>query len=699
MKLAEKIHEVAQARPSTDATRRPEQFVEVNGVKTRVLPVCRYRGPETGNFREVPCCGGKVRREIEFACAHPKLQPKGTMWSVGCASCILAEAPASGSPGAEKRPMISICINSHNEGPRVRATIESFRKNLQGWPHEFVVVADEVTDGGCDNLMPNVTVIRNPVRKGCGQCKGQAIRAACGDVLVFIDAHQNVVAGQVSDLAMAAWKEESIFTPVVRMTEYDPAQPDGWRLLNRWNQVPDPAGLRWDSTKQYRCPDDTWVAKNHLAEIQMVGVGFAVSRKTLERMGGINGFLGKHGSQERGISLRAFMAKVPVKLFGTVHVGHEFRVGKPKPQGYRGVPVGDAALNLWHTYYVVANDEAFTTIRLFLEKQDKRGESALKSAQVQAERRHFHRYCCRRTPGELLTLLGISTEAQKRPDPTKPDTQSAAQSTDSRTVASQQPQTPPLTPPNAHSAPTAREGAKAGVTGQPAQKVAPVANVTQTVGQTVKKEVRVANPGSMGARGYVEPKIDVRIPFEPGARLGAEYNRIMMDSPCDWVLFLDHDVLILHPSWYAVCQEAIKKTPNAGLFTCFTSVCGNVYQQCPGAPAGHDIKYHRIKARELWDKNGYNVTPIQKQLIAGFFMLTSRAAWRKAGGFCEGFLGVDNDYHKRVMKAGMGVYRIDGIYAYHLRERKDGDWITGVPVSSSIVRAWQATRPAVAGGK
>ena len=83
--------------------------------------------------------------------------------------------------------------------------------------------------------------------------------------------------------------------------------------------------------------------------------------------------------------------------------------------------------------------------------------------------------------------------------------------------------------------------------------------------------------------------------------------------------------------------------------------------------------------------------------------------FREIGGFSatgrvlvlvgKGHNGGDALIAARAMKAGMGVYRIDGIYAYHLRERKDGDWITGVPVSSSIVRAWQATRPAVAGGK
>lgn len=361
-----------------------------------------------------------------------------------------------------ERPMVSVCINSHNEGPRVRATIESFRQALLGWPHEFVVVADEVTDGGCDDLMPNVTVIRNAKRKGCGRSKQQAIGAACGEVLIFLDAHQNVVKGKLTDMVMAVWKEESIFTPVVRMVEYDAKEADGWRLLNKWSQVPDPAGLRWDSTKQYRCPDDAWVEKHHRQDIQMVGVGFAISRKTLERMGGVNGYLGLHGSQERGISLRAFMAGVPVKLWDKLHLGHEFRVGKPKPEGYRGVPVGDAARNLWHCYYVVAPDDAFAAVRPHLEKQDKRGGPVLQSEAVQVERRHFQLRCRRRSSADLLRLLGVAQTSEKRPDA----------ATDSRKTLTQRPDTAlrlahltqklPTSAPDAHRLPPLSKGARTG---------------------------------------------------------------------------------------------------------------------------------------------------------------------------------------------------------------------------------------------
>ena len=117
----------------------------------------------------------------------------------------------------------------------------------------------------------------------------------------------------------------------------------------------------------------------------------------------------------------------------------------------------------------------------------------------------------------------------------------------------------------------------------------------------------------------------------------------MRESPHEWVLLLDHDVLLLHPSWYEVCQRAIREHPDAGLFTCFTNNVMCKHQRDPGAPAGHDFAAHRARAKALWETHGYRCTENAKWLIAGFFTLTSKTAWAKAGGFPEeGFFGVDN---------------------------------------------------------
>lgn len=198
----------------------------------------------------------------------------------------------------------------------------------------------------------------------------------------------------------------------------------------------------------------------------------------------------------------------------------------------------------------------------------------------------------------------------------------------------------------------------------------------------------------------VEPKINIVIPYEPDANLGGEYNRIMEESCHDWVLFLDHDVLILNPHWYHLCQEAIRKYPEAGLFTAFGSAGGGGFQRIKGSPErGQSILVHRQFAKNLWKRFKYSLTlndpNVPKQWTMGFFMLTSKTAWKKAGGFSgNGLFAQDTRYYKRIIAAGLKCYRIDGIYCYHLLERIDGTWIPGLKTSKELWdEYWAAKNP------
>jgi GT2 family glycosyltransferase len=197
----------------------------------------------------------------------------------------------------------------------------------------------------------------------------------------------------------------------------------------------------------------------------------------------------------------------------------------------------------------------------------------------------------------------------------------------------------------------------------------------------------------------LEPVINVCIPFDPGANLGGEYNRIMEESKREWVLFLDHDVLILNPHWYLLCQEAIRKHPDAGLFTAFGSAGGSKFQRIGGTPArGQSILVHRGLAKKIFQKHGFSLTENnpsdRKALISGFFMLTSKTAWKKAGGFGNmGLFAQDHLYHRRIAAAGLKCYRIDGIYCYHLLERVDGSWIRFQKTSKELwTEYWRMKR-------
>lgn len=180
----------------------------------------------------------------------------------------------------------------------------------------------------------------------------------------------------------------------------------------------------------------------------------------------------------------------------------------------------------------------------------------------------------------------------------------------------------------------------------------------------------------------VQPKIDVRIAYEPGGRLGADCNRIMCETLHDWVLFVDHDVyLALNPNWYTICQRAIIDNPCAGVLTCWSNCSQHKYgQHYPPAPRSNDITKHIDTAASVYREQSGTYAKLDHRL-ALFFLLVRVEAWRKAGCFpARGMFQEDWTLCKRVIDAGYQAVRINGLYVYHGRFRTpsliDGDKTT-----------------------
>ncbi len=179
------------------------------------------------------------------------------------------------------------------------------------------------------------------------------------------------------------------------------------------------------------------------------------------------------------------------------------------------------------------------------------------------------------------------------------------------------------------------------------------------------------------------PKIDVRIPFRSQAKLGEEYNHIMSETNCDWVLFLDHDIFLCNPHWYLLCEKAIAKDKNAGLFTCWVNNKGKTMQRAFDCPETTDIEDHTKYAKNLFEKFKYDITEIDR--ASGMFLLVNKSKWKKVGGFLgEGIFQEDWNFSKRLKDAGIKIYRIDGLYVYHRRDRKIGSWISGEKTTKEL---------------
>lgn len=174
-------------------------------------------------------------------------------------------------------------------------------------------------------------------------------------------------------------------------------------------------------------------------------------------------------------------------------------------------------------------------------------------------------------------------------------------------------------------------------------------------------------------------KIDVRIPYEPGGRLGWDYNRIMRESVYEWVLVIDHDVILgLNPHWYQICQKTIENQ-SFGVATCRTNADHKNTGQTWKTSA-NTFEEHQTVAKEVWDKFQYGVTDLDK--ASGFFMLISKQWWRKVGGFPgRGMFQEDWLFTRNIKKHGGRVIRIDGLYVYHAKNRIPS-WIEGEMITN-----------------
>lgn len=161
--------------------------------------------------------------------------------------------------------------------------------------------------------------------------------------------------------------------------------------------------------------------------------------------------------------------------------------------------------------------------------------------------------------------------------------------------------------------------------------------------------------------------MQVVIPYKPGD-LGECYNEYMSKAE-DWVLFLDHDVLLLNPHWYKICMNVINQWGhNAGFITCVTNRIGCRWQKAGSDIQNDDIKYHLNFAKNLYLEHGNDSNEILQNSspLSGFFILTHKEAWEKSGRFKSGFLTVDNDYDNKIQTAGYKRVIIPGLYCYHM---------------------------------
>jgi glycosyltransferase involved in cell wall biosynthesis len=163
---------------------------------------------------------------------------------------------------------------------------------------------------------------------------------------------------------------------------------------------------------------------------------------------------------------------------------------------------------------------------------------------------------------------------------------------------------------------------------------------------------------------------------QEGKDIGAAYNRYMKLLPNDedWACFIDHDAMWTTRDWFKQLGSILLDNPEYGLLSVCTNRIGNSDQKLSGFAEESNILRHRVIGKQLFNQEGTKVKDVtDMHRISGVVMLIRKDVWKKAGGFMSGFLGVDNDMHSRVAKAGFKVGIMRGIYVYHWYRQGDSD--------------------------
>lgn len=309
------------------------------------------------------------------------------------------------------QPLIGVCINTQNEGPRVKGTVRAFHEHLAGVPHEIIVCDDAATDGCCADLGTDTIVIRNETQLGCGRSKRRMTEAATADILCFVDAHQAPFVGSMAEMArrMLDMAEPAVVSPLTCRMEFDTSDPNDWRPRRSGSAclAPNEFGLPPNGTKQYR----QWTAITSKDPCRMIGVGVMVRRRDLLGLGGWCNFEGRRGSQERGLTLKAFMAGYDILIDPKCVIGHEFAEQKNasrKGYPYPATSIQDWAKCQWHAWAVVLEQATFEREIMPVLLADKKSAYCPGhhlAPHVVAERDWFAANAKKRSDDDLLALI------------------------------------------------------------------------------------------------------------------------------------------------------------------------------------------------------------------------------------------------------------------------------------------------------
>ena len=182
-------------------------------------------------------------------------------------------------------------------------------------------------------------------------------------------------------------------------------------------------------------------------------------------------------------------------------------------------------------------------------------------------------------------------------------------------------------------------------------------------------------------------------PYSFNQKLFEAYDAYMqlVSNPDDWVCFMDGDTAFLLPDFGHQVKTYVDKFPDTGMFTCYASRCSYQFQIRRGTQTGNsDILYHRQQAETIYMELHGQVKEINER-IAGHLLVIQKKTWtlvraevaRKVQEQNKQILGVDTKISNAILKAGLKIRLMRGIYIFHYFRLKEGagfKTITGIEI-------------------
>ena len=226
---------------------------------------------------------------------------------------------------AASRPTISVVVPSHNEGTSLAPTVRSLLASLPR-AREIIVVDDHSSDGSAAALAghyQDVMVRRPSTHLGVASARNFGAEQARGDIILFSDAHVEVVTNSIVPLLeMVRRPEVGAVAPAISfMHRPFVKRPRSKGYGGRWGKWRDSAELAW-----------TWGGRNGPDPFPMPllsGCFVAMRREIFQDMGGFDPGMTGWGHEDAELCLRLWTSGYQCLVIPTLEVAHELRPVRP----------------------------------------------------------------------------------------------------------------------------------------------------------------------------------------------------------------------------------------------------------------------------------------------------------------------------------------------------------------------------------